>query len=151
MVVFAIYLHTVHVYMYPSHPESLSHLPPHLIPLSCHSVQALSALFHALNLDWSSISHMVIYMFQCYSLKPSHPRLLPQRSPKESQQSPKLCSLHLCLFCCLAYKVVVTIFLNSIYICVNILYWHFSFWLTSLCKKGSASSTSLELTQMRSF
>ena len=28
------------------------------------------------NLDWPSISHMVIYMFQCYSLKPSHPRLL---------------------------------------------------------------------------
>ena len=46
-------------------------------------------------------------MFQCYSLKSSHPRLLPQ--------SPKVCSLHLCLFCCLAYGVIVTIFLNSIY------------------------------------
>ena len=34
-----------------------------------------------------------------------HPRLLPQ--------SPKVCSLHLCLFCCLAYRVSVTIFLNS--------------------------------------
>ena len=33
----------------------------------------------------------------------SHPRPLPQ--------SPKDCSLHLCLFCCLAYRVVVTIFL----------------------------------------
>ena len=31
--------------------------------------------------DWSSISHMVIYMFQCYSLKSSHPCLFPQ-SPK---------------------------------------------------------------------
>ena len=30
-------------------------------------------------------------------------------------QSPKDCSIHLCLFCCLAYRVVVTIFLNSIY------------------------------------
>ena len=30
-------------------------------------------------------------------------------------QSPKVCSLHLCLFCCLAYRVFVTIFLNSIY------------------------------------
>ena len=32
-------------------------------------------------------------------------------------QSPKDCSIHLCLFCCLIYRVVVTIFLNSIYMC----------------------------------
>ena len=47
---------------------------------------------------------MVISMFQCYSLKSSHPRLLPQ--------NPKVCSLHLCLFCCLAHRVIV-IFLNK--------------------------------------
>ena len=46
-------------------------------------------------------------MFQCYSLISPHPCLLPQ--------SPKVCSLHLCLFCCLTYRVIVTIFLNSIY------------------------------------
>ena len=40
--------------------------------------------------------------------KSPHPRLLPQ--------SPKDCSLHLGLFCCLAYRVIVTIFLNSIYL-----------------------------------
>ena len=34
-------------------------------------------------------------MFRCYSLKTSHPRLLPQ--------SPKVCSEYLCLFFCLAY------------------------------------------------
>ena len=86
------------------HPESPSHLLPHHIPLGCPSAPALSALFHASNLDWSSVSHLV----QCYSLKSSHPCPLPQ--------SPKVCSLHLCLFCCLAYRVV-TIFLNSIYMC----------------------------------
>ena len=32
----------------------------------------------ASNLHWSSILHMVIYIFQCYSFKSSHPRLLPQ-------------------------------------------------------------------------
>ena len=84
-----------------------SHLPSHPIPLGCPSAVALSALFHASNLDWSSISHMIIYMFQCYSLKSSLPLLLPQ--------SPKSCSLHLCLFCCLTYRVIITIFLNSIY------------------------------------
>ena len=92
------------------HPEHLSHLPPHAIPLDCPHAPALSALFQAANLDWSSISHMVIYMFQCSPLKSSHPRLLPQ--------SPKVCSLYLCLFCCLAYRVIITIFLNSIYMCL---------------------------------
>ena len=88
------------------HPQPPSHLPPHPIHLDYPSAPALSVLFHALNLDWPSISHMVICMFQCYSLKSSHPHLPPQ--------SPKVCSLHLCLFCCLTYRVIITIFLNSI-------------------------------------
>ena len=89
--------------------EPASYLAPDPIPQGHPSLPALSTLYHALNLHWQSISHMVIYMFQCYSLKLSHPHLLPQ--------SPKVCSLHLCLFCCLAYRVIVTIFLNSIYMC----------------------------------
>ena len=56
-------------------PDTPLHLPPHPIPLGCPSTPALSALFHASNLDWASISHMVIYMFQCCSHKSSHPRL----------------------------------------------------------------------------
>ena len=90
-----------------SHPEPPSHIPPHPITQGNPSAPALSTLFHASNLDWQSISRMLIYMFQCYFLKSSHPHLLPQ--------SPTVCSLHLCLFCCLAYRVIVTIFLNSIY------------------------------------
>ena len=43
--------------------------------------------------------------FQYYSLRSSHPRLLPQGS--------KVCSIHLCLFFCLACRVIVTIFLNE--------------------------------------
>jgi len=84
-----------------------SHLPPHPIPLGCPRAPALSALLQALNLPWSSILHMVMYMLQCSSLVSSHPRLLPH--------SPKVCSLHLCLFCCLAYRVIITVFLNSVY------------------------------------
>ena len=90
------------------HPEPSSHHPPPPIPMGCPSALALSALFHALNLDWSSISHMVLYMIQCYFLKSSHPLFLPQ--------SPKVWSLHLCLFCCLTYRVIITIFPNSMYI-----------------------------------
>ena len=62
-------------------PEPRSHLLPHPIPQGRPSAPALSTLSHALNLDWQSISHMVINMFQCYSLKSSHPCLFPQ-SPK---------------------------------------------------------------------
>ena len=42
------------------HPEPPSHLPLHPIPQGCPSAPALRAPFHALNLDWSSISHTVI-------------------------------------------------------------------------------------------
>ena len=37
-------------------------------------------------------------MFQCHSPKSSHPCPLPQ--------TPKDCSIHLCLFCCLSYRVI---------------------------------------------
>ena len=93
------------------HPEPPSHLPSHPIPQGHPSAPALSALSQASNLDWWSIWHMVIHMFQCYSLKSFHPH------PHPLPQSPKVCSLYLCLFCCLAYRVIVTIFLNSIYMC----------------------------------
>ena len=80
---------------------------PHTIPLGHPSAPAPSILYHQLNLDGQFISHMILYMFQCHSPKSSHPRPL--------LQSPKDCFIHLCLFCCLAYRVIVTIFLNSIY------------------------------------
>ena len=51
------------------HPEPPSQLPPHPIPLGHPSAPALSTLSHASNLDWWSVSHMTIHMFQCYSLK----------------------------------------------------------------------------------
>ena len=105
------------------HPEPHSLFPPHTIPLGHPSAPAPSILYHASNLDWRFISHMIIYMFQYHSPKLSYPHSLPQR--------PKDCSIHLCLFCYLAYRVIITIFLNSIYM-LSILYWCFSFWLISL-------------------
>ena len=55
------------------HPEPPPHLPPHPIPQRHPSAPALSTMSHTSNPDWKSVSHMVIYMFQCYSLKSSHP------------------------------------------------------------------------------
>ena len=68
------------------HPKSPSHLPSHPTPLGCPSEPTLSALFHALNLDWSSIIHMVIYMFQCCCQI-----IPPLPSPTESK------SLYICV------------------------------------------------------
>ena len=69
------------------------------IPLVHRSAPALSTLSHASNLDWWSVSHMIVCTFQCRSPQSSHPHLLPQ--------SPKDCSIHLCLFFCLAYRVMI--------------------------------------------
>ena len=106
VVVFAIYWHESAIGVMC--PSSGIPLPPPSPsdPQGCPSALALSALFHASNLDWWSVSHMAIYMFQCCSLKSSHPCLLPQ-NPKSV-----LC---ICVSCCLAYRVIVAIFLNSIY------------------------------------
>ena len=90
------------------HSEPHSHLPPCPFPLGCPSAPALGALFHASTLDWWSSSHMAIYMFQCCSLKSSHPRLLPES---------KSLFLHLCLLRCLAYSIIITAFLNSMHMC----------------------------------
>ena len=76
-----------------THPEPTYHLPSHPIPLGHPSAQALSTLYHASNLDWWFISHVIIYMLQCHSPISSHSRPLTQ-SPKDS-------FAHLCLFCCL--------------------------------------------------
>ena len=71
----------------PSSWTPCHHLPPYPLPSP-----ALVALLHAWNLHWSFILHMVMYMFQCYPLKSSHPLLFPLNL--------EVCSLHLCLLCC---------------------------------------------------
>ena len=98
----------IHVFPILNPPPS-SLFPPHTIPLGGPSAPAPSIQYRASNLDWRLVSYMILYIFQCHSPKSSHP--LPFPLP----QSPKDCSIHQCLFCCLVYRVIVTIFLNSIY------------------------------------
>ena len=90
-------------------PKPPSHLPSHIISLDHPHAPAPNILYPASNIDWRFISYMIVYMFQCHSPKSSHPLTL--------LLSPKVCSTHLCLFCCLAYRVIITIILNSIYMC----------------------------------
>ena len=103
---FAIHRHesTTGVHAFPN-----MNSPPTSHRISSLRAPAPSILYLASNIDWRFISYMVVYMFQCHSPKSSHPLPLPQ--------SPKVHSKHLCLFCCLTYRVIITIFLNSIYMC----------------------------------
>ena len=102
---FAIHQHEsttgIHVFPILNPP---SHLLPCTIPLGHPSAPAPSIQYHALNLDWQFVSYMILYMFQCRSPKSSSPLPLPQ--------SPKDCSIHLCLFCYLTYRVLLLFFLK---------------------------------------
>ena len=90
-------------------PEPPSPLPPHIISLDHPRAPAPNILYPESNIDCRFLSYMIVYMFKCHSPKSSHPLPLPQ--------SPKVHPTHLCLFCCLVYRVIINIFLNSIYMC----------------------------------
>ena len=63
----------------PSHPPTPSH------PSRLSQSTGLSSLHHTANSNQLSVLHMVMYMFQCYSLNSSH--VLP------SPLCPQVCSL----------------------------------------------------------
>ena len=101
-------MNQLRVYM-SSQSWTPSHLPLHIISLEHPHAPAPSILYPVSNIDWQFVSYMIVYMFQCHSPKSSHPLPFPQ--------NPKVRSIHLHLFCCLAYRVIITNFLNSIYLC----------------------------------
>ena len=79
--VFAIHWHesAMGLHVFPILNTAPTSLPiPSFWVIPMHQPWALS---HALNLDWRSVSHMIIYMFQCYSqINP------PSPSPTESKR-----------------------------------------------------------------
>ena len=79
----------------PYHPSGSSQCTSPKLPVSCIEP---GLVIHFLY----DIIHVLVPFSQ----------IIPPTTP---DQSPKDCSIHLCLFCCLAYRVIITIFLNSIY------------------------------------
>ena len=130
-----------HGYTCVPHPEPPSHLPRHTIPLGHPSAPAPTILYHASNLDWRFISHMILYIFQYYSPKSSHPRPLPE-SKRLFYTSVSLllsriqnCHYHLSKFHIYALVYGIGVFLSGLLHCII----------------GSSFTTSLELIQMYSF
>ena len=104
---FAIHQHVsaMGVHVFPILNPSPTSLPiPSLWVIPVHQSQA-SCILHR---TWTGNSFLIWY-YTCFNA------ILPNHPPLPLPQSPKDCSIHLCLFCCLAYRVVITIFLNSIY------------------------------------
>ena len=84
-------------------PPPTSLTIPSLWVIPVHQSQA-SCIMHR---TWTGDSFLIWY-YNCFNA------ILTNHPPTHTQ-SQKDCSIHLCLFCCLTYRVVVTIFLNSIY------------------------------------
>ena len=129
MIVFAIHQHesAPDIHVFPPHIlNPHSPLPPHPI-LGCPRALALGALPHASNLDSSSVLHMATYMSHCYSqIIPPSPSPVESKSLFFTSVSPLLPTLHVGLS-------VLSFYIP--YICVNIQYLSFFFWLTSLCNR----------------
>ena len=128
--VFAIHWHEsamdLHVFPIPIPPPASLSIPS-LWVFPVHQPWALVSCMQPGRVICFTLDSILVSMLFSQNI---HPHLLPQ--------SPKVCSIHLYLFFCLAYRVIITIFLNSIYICISILYWSLSFRLTSLCIMGSS-------------
>ena len=77
----------IHVSRYPEHNSNLPCYP--MASGFFHSTR-VGCIFNALHLHWSSLLYMVMYLFQCYFLKSSHPWTLPL--------SLRVCSLYVDLF-----------------------------------------------------
>ena len=120
MMVFAIHWHESAIDIHMSPPSWISlcpDIPPHPIPLGCPRALTLGSLHLTSYSHWLSVLHMVMYMFQCYSLKLSHPRLdwsdLAAAAPSLTVSKSLLLSLS--LLCSHANSTINTIFLESTY------------------------------------
>ena len=104
---FAIHQHksATGIHMFPILNPSPTSLPvPSLWVIPVHQPQA-SRILH-----WTWTGNSFLHDIKHVSIpfsQSSHPLPLPQ--------SPEDCSIHRCLFCCLAYRVIITIFLNFTY------------------------------------
>ena len=90
---------------------------PILKPLPSPSPPHPSGLSQSTNFEClaSCIELALVIYFTCGYICFS--AILSNQPTVSFSRNPKVFSLHPCLFCCVAYRVIITIFLNSIYMC----------------------------------
>ena len=118
----------LHGCTYVPHPEPPSQIPPHpsLWVIPVHQPRA-SCIMHR---TWTGdLCHIDILHI---SISFSH-IILPSPSPTESKRLFNT-SVSLLLSRMQGYRY----HLSKFHLCISILYWSFSFWLTSLCIIGSS-------------
>ena len=97
---------TTGVHVFPILNPPATSLPiPSLWVIPVHQPQA----YCILHWTWTGDSFLIWYYTWFNAILPNHPTL------SLSHRVQKSVSIHLSLFCCLAYRVIITIFLNSIY------------------------------------
>ena len=106
-ITFAIHQHesATGIHIFPILNPPPSSLPvPSLWVVPLHQPQA-SRIMHR---TWTAIH----FIYDIIHVSMPFSQIIP---PSPSATESKRLFIHLCLFCCLAYRVIVTIFLNSIY------------------------------------
>ena len=131
MLVSAIHQHESAIGIHMSSPMNLPPTSHPFPPSRLLRSPSLSSLSHTANSHWLSILHMVVYMLPFYFIHSSHPLLPP---PPRAHVHKSV--LYVCISIALQTGSLVPSS-EILYICINIRYLFFSFWITSLCIIGS--------------
>ena len=114
-----------HRYTCVPHPEPSSLLPPHTIPPGHPNPPAPSILFWT----WTGNSFLIWY-YTCFNA------ILPNHHPLSLSHRVQKTVLYICVSFAVSHTGLSLPSFLIPYICVSVLYWCFSFWLTSLCIIG---------------
>ena len=121
-----------YINMHPPRVYTCSHPEPPCLPIPSLQVIPVHQPQASCILHWTWTGNLfLIWYYTCFNaILPNHPPSLSHRVQKTV------------LYICVSFAVLHTgLSLPSFeipYICVSILYWCFSFWLTSLCIIGSS-------------
>ena len=124
----------------------IQNLPPTSLPRLLFFVVPEHWLWVSCIMHWTCTGHLFTYGHVHVSVLFS--QIIP---PLPSPQTPKVCSFHLCLFCCPVCRIIVTISPNCIHMHSYTVFTFLFLTFLHSVEQAPVSLTSLEWTQMHSF
>ena len=98
-----------------AHVSPILNPPPNSLPTSSLWVVPEQWLWVPCFMHRTYTGHLCyLWQYTCFNA------ILSNHPPHLFPQSPKVCSLHLCLFCCLSYSIIVTVLRNCHIIFPNV-------------------------------